>query len=234
MRKQQLVPALLFAFIAFTHGCDSGPDRTPYCETGSKDICAPPGLPFVTSARTRSDACPTGGDCASPLTLTTTVMTQPEPGKICMKGTVAGKNGFAWLILRVSEWNQAETQLVHVLDAKALGIEQVRFTIDRPPTTGLTMFATTAYREVCPAPGACLNGFDLRTGASSANIKVMDRSETVTAPFTNFANVDPKLAFDTSKLGHFIFTLGAGDYDFCVSDLAFLDASGNVVEEDRS
>jgi hypothetical protein len=228
--KNQLVPAVMFTFIAFTHGCDGTPvDKSPYCETRWDAICEPPGFPFVAAVASRSDACPGAGDCSTPLTATTTVMTQPEPGKVCMSGTVAGRDGFAWLIVGVSEWNQWGTHIADVFDAKSLGIEQVRFTVDTPPVTGITMFATSAHRRTCSVPSECLNGFNLHTAPRSGNLKVIDQTETITAPFTTFANDDPNMALDASQLAHFIFVLGAGDYDFCLSGLTFLDATGNVV-----
>ena len=59
---------------------------------------------------------------------------------------------------------------------------------------------------------------------------MFDQTETITAPFTTFANDDPNMAIDASQLAHFIFVLGAGDYDFCLSGFNFLDATGNVVQ----
>lgn len=229
--ERQILCVLMLSFAAFTIGCDSSVDQSPYCRTGREVICKPAGFPFVDSVFPRSDACPAGGDCPSPLTETTTLLTQPQAGKVCMKGTVVGRDGFAWLVVRVSRWNEAETHIVDVLDAPVHGIDQLKFTIEAPPITGMTAFAAVAWRRDCDFPAACQNPFYLRSGPRSADLRVMDHSETVTAPFTDFTNDDPNVAFDTAQLAHFIFVVGAGDYDFCLADLTFLDAAGNAVPE---
>lgn len=231
--KKQLVPAFVVSFIAFTSGCDSpAVDQTPFCDSEHGGLCEPPGFPFVEAIGTLSDACLGPGGCATPITKTTATLTQPQPGTACLEGTVAGRDGFSWLIVAVSRWNQAGGHIVDALDAASRGITQLRFTLDRPPVAGITMFATAAWRRDCPNhPADCMHSFELRTGPRSATLKVMDRSETVTAPFTDFRNEDPNVKFDTSQLVFFIYRLGAGDYDFCLSDFTFLDASGNLVDE---
>jgi len=165
------------SWLGLTASCGSTPeDLVPYCSADSADVCGPVGFPFVASARSRSDACPAGGACAVPLSKTATVVSQPEPGKLCMKGTVVGREGFAWLILAVSHWNRAATDLLDVFDAKALGISELRFTVDRPPTAGVSLFATTAHQRHCDVPSGCLDeGWDLLTGPRSNLVKVIDQ-----------------------------------------------------------
>jgi len=139
--------------------------------------------------------------------LTTTVFTQPQVGQVCMKGAVAGPDGYVWLIATVSRWNKGNNHIVDVFDAKALGITGLQFTIDHPPNTGMSMFATTVKKRDCALPGECLDGWNLMTGPRSNLVKVLDQSETVNAAFVDFASDDPNARFDPSVLGHFIFVV---------------------------
>ena len=218
--------------LGLTAGCDSTPvDLMPYCATDKGVLCAPAGFPYVTQIGSRSDACPSGGQpCDKPMSKTTATVSNPEPGKVCMKGTVAGREGFAWLIVKLDEWNKAMYHIVSPFDADALGIDQVSVRVDTPPTGGITMFATTSHKDQCfGGPPECYDSWDLMTGARTNVVKVISEPGVVTAPFADFAGVDPNQSFNTSHLGDFIFVLGAGDYDFCVSDFKLLDANGNQV-----
>ena len=207
------------------------PDLTPACTSGNGLICAPAALPFVVSAGTRSDACPSdvGSPCPSPMSRTTAALDQPEPGKLCMKGSVAS-GGFAWLLVGMSAWDRTRTNIVGVFDARALGIEGLTFTVDRPPSAGMSLFATTAVARFCAMPSLCLEEWDLMTGPRSGLVKAITESGTVSAPFADFEyQVAPNQALDASAIGHFIFVLGAGDYDFCISDFKFVDGQGAEV-----
>jgi len=223
------------SLLGLTTGCDKDDAsyNTPYCVNGEGTICDPAGLPFVRFASLRSDACqsPVRGNCAMPLSATTATLTQPEAGKVCMKGTVVGKDGFAWLVLGVSRWNQHNTQIFDLLDAGALGIAALQLTVDSPPTTGLSLFATTAHQTMClDGPPECLGEvWNLMTGPRSNLVKPIDTAGPLDAPFTNFARINPNEVLDSTRLGHFIFVVSPGDYDFCVSDFKFLDAQGNEV-----
>jgi hypothetical protein len=222
--------------LSLTTGCDSANvDQTPFCSEANRSICAPPGFPLVNAAGFRSDACPSGGDCAAPLTKTTASLSQPETGKLCMKGTVAGRDGFAWLLLQVDQRNMSFKDVVEVLDAKALGITELRFTIDGPPAAGLSLFGTAIEKSHCEVPGDCYGeGWNLMTGPRSNLVKVIDTAGPVSAPFANFARVNPNEVFNTAALGVFIFVIGPGDYDFCISDFKWVDAQGNVVNSGAS
>jgi hypothetical protein len=209
----------------------SSPDLTPACTSGNGLICAPAALPFVVSAGTRSDACSrdVGTPCPSPASPTTAALDQPEPGKLCMKGSVVA-GGFAWLLVGMSAWDRTRTNIVGVFDARALGIEALSFTIDRPPSAGMSLFATTAVARFCAMPSLCLEEWDLMTGPRTGLVKVIKEPGTVSAPFTDFERqTAPNDALDASAIGHFIFVLGAGDYDFCISDFKFVDGQGAEV-----
>jgi hypothetical protein len=219
--------------LSLTTGCGSTPvDLMPYCAADKGVLCEPAGFPYATAIGSRSDACPTlaGMSCDKPMSKTTATVSNPETGKVCMKGTVAGREGFAWLIVKFDEWNKEMYHIVSVLDADALGIDQLSFKVDTPPMAGITVFATTAHKFQCfGGPPECYDGWDLMTGARTNVVRVISDPGVISAPFANFAGQDPNQSFDTKHLGDFIFILGAGDYDFCVSDFKFLDANGNQV-----
>jgi hypothetical protein len=225
---------LALGLLGLATGCDDSAVSTePYCKAvAGVNVCDPAEFPYVTELGTRSDACPDPGrgSCDAPLSETTAVLSTPEDGKVCLKGTVAGREGFAWLIVQVSKWTEARFNIVETLDAKKPGITELRFNVENPPAEGLTMFATSAHTRHCDVPAGCLNGFDFTTGPRSNIVKVIDESGPVRAPFTDFARSDdPNLKLDTTQLAHFIFVLGAGNYDFCIDGFKFVDISGNEV-----
>jgi hypothetical protein len=147
-----------------------------------------------------------------------------------MKGVVAGSSGWAWLLLGVSKWDRTRTHIVGVLDAKALGIAGITFNVDQPPSVGMSLFATTAALRFCATPPGCLGeGWNLMTGPRSGLVKAIATSGPVNAPFVDFAREDPSQVIDTSALAHFIFVLSPGAYDFCISELKFVDSVGAEV-----
>lgn len=231
--RQRLGLGLLFASLGLASGCGSTPvDTVPYCATDSVNICEPPGFSYVSAAATRSDACPTPmkGPCGTPMSLTTATLTAPDTSKVCMKGSVAGREGFAWLLFHVARWNRAGTDIVTLMNAKAQGITELRFTVDTPPTEGITFVAATAHQTHCATPPDCLGEFwSLMTGPRSNVVRVITESGPVSAPFSDFRRTDPNQVMDTTALADFVFILGAGDYDFCISDFKFVDAQGQEV-----
>jgi hypothetical protein len=235
MTKEQssVVVATSCLGLLLAASCGSDPDvAMPYCASGNGLLCEPAAMPFVVSAGTRSDACPgvVGTPCTMPMSQSTTALSQPEPGKICMKGVVAGPAGWAWLLLGVSKWDRTRTHIVGVLDAKALGIAGLTFNVEKPPTVGMSLFATTAAVRQCAMPVGCLGeGWNLMTGPRSGLVKAIATPGPVNAPFADFARQDPNQVLDTSALAHFIFVLSPGAYDFCISDLKFVDSAGAEV-----
>jgi hypothetical protein len=223
---------LVLGVLGFVTGCESVVDDKPYCADGPGEICAPAGFPFVTSAGTLTD-CQTTPGCTS--TKTTATLSQPQAGTVCLKGTVAaspvpsGGPSFAWLLLSVNSVNQSKTQIVEVFDAKALGITGLQFTIESPPATGVTLFATAAHTSSCSSPPECLSSWSLTTGRADV-VKAFQTAGPESAPFSSFLmRTDPNRVLDSSALSHFIFEVGPGDYDFCVSGLSFVNASGETV-----
>jgi len=177
---------------------------------------ATPGLPFVDSAfaftGSSADGMPTATNESGLMTAT---VSYPEPGKVCM----AGDDGAAlalhlgsnppWDGINVGPGPTTESNF----HAGALGITAVSFTIETPPSTGIAP-AFITHPPDCMPGGA--------RAEQDGNPVIITTSGTTTLSFaTDFDN-----QFDTNAIGGLHFVPGQGDYDFCVSDLKFLDENG--------
>jgi hypothetical protein len=200
------------------------------CGTG---LCAPSGFPFVRSARAISDAC--GYDCPilaadTAVGETTATMSQPEAGKLCLTGIVS-PGGWAQIGLFFVDRSPDRTEILNRFDANALGITQVAFTIDSPPSGGLTVTSAVTVATSCPADFTkCIAyGFDLMTAPGSSVRATYTVPGPQIAPFANFLQTAGTQRFDTSALLDLVFAVGDGPYDFCIHDFKFLDVHGNEV-----
>ena len=217
--------ALMLCSLGLLAACDSAVDDVPYCGGRDGEICEPAGFPFVTSAFILDD-CTTNPGCTA--TATTATLTQPQPGTLCMKGNVPTADGYAWLGLGVSRWNKGGNHIIEAFNAWERGITGLAFTVDHPPPAGVTMFATSVKQTFCSIPSECLYGWNLTTGSRADVIKSFTMTGPVTAPFSSFQR-NPNDVFNTDALAHFMFVVGPGVYDYCVSDLRFVNASGDPV-----
>jgi hypothetical protein len=219
-------------------GSDSG---GPSAE--SIDILqSPAGFPFVVGAAVADDLCDTGTAHSCSLGKnptagsTTATLSNPEDGKVCIKGTVA-PGGDAFIVLWFTQYNALEsyniTAVLKPFDAAALGITQVAFSVDSPPSNGVTVQAVVLKRLDCPGGGQdCRTaGFALMDAPNSGVQVVIKDPGPVVAPFANFEQTDKTLTttFDTTELDAVLFVVIDGAYDFCIHDFKFLDPSGNEV-----
>lgn len=196
----------------------------PACVSGENTICLPSGFSFVKATFAHSNTC--NGICpaASPVGPWTILLSQPQAGTLCMSGTNPDPTGTG-LALSFPEFGQLSPGTLMVLkrfNADLLNITQVRFTIDSPPSGGISVSATTLNSDVC-------NGNDCRLGFALPNR--ITASGTTTASLVDFISDwnPPKPVFDTRALDTIDFAVGPGDFDFCVHDFQFLDANGAVV-----
>jgi hypothetical protein len=231
LEKISSVVLLVVCGLGLALGC-SGPDSKPYCADGTGRICGPSGLPFVQWVAVRDDACASSSstDCVKPTSATEVALTQPESGKVCAKGTVAGRDGYVWLMLGVGGWNKGLTVATDTLRAKDLGIAALSFNVETPPSTGVTLFATAVHASECDAPPSCLGeGYQLLTGPRANTIKTFNVAGVQQAPLANFSRDNPNDVLDLNQLHDFIFVVNPGDFDFCISDLRFMAADGQEV-----
>jgi hypothetical protein len=239
MLKAMTIGLSLCSLVVAVSGCSGDDDaaEVPYC-ADEKDalICKPAGVAGVEVAGVRSDACADSKvsqrNCPDASSETTVTLSQPEDGKLCMKGTAADPNGWVWLIMGVGSWNKQLTAVTSVLDAKKLGATGLSFTLENPPADGLTLLAGTAHGHDCGSagpPGCLGEGYVLMTGPRSNQFRSLMESGEQQAPFKDFSRSDPYDPFDIEQLHDFIFEIPPGDYDFCVSDFHFVDAKGHDV-----
>ena len=223
----------LFSALALPAACASGSSSPPSdpCASGH---CAPSGFPFVTSSRAISDACVDQGcpllAANTPVGKTTATLSQPESGKLCLSGTVS-PGGWAFLGVLFSVKSQDQTEILKKFDAAWLGITQLEFTIDSPPSGGVGVHAGISLSSTCTDDKLdCLSSpFSLMTGpSSSARVNITSPGRVI-APFANFKQTDGNQSFDTSALDDLGFDVGPGSYDFCVHGFKLLDAQGNEV-----
>jgi lysophospholipase L1-like esterase len=127
--------------------------------------------------------------------------------------------------------NQDRTEVLKKFDAKDLGITQVAFSIDSPPSGGVDVSAAITTATSCPGDsfGCFTYGFDLMTAAGSSVPADYTTPGRVIAPFANFIQAIGTQSFDTSALEHLVFGVASGSYNFCIHDFKFLDAQGNEV-----
>ena len=218
---------------ASTNGGTAGTSSTSVADSCQTGPCVPSGFPFVTRALAISDAC--GSNCPlsaanTPSGETTATLSQPVAGTLCLSGAVAPA-GWAQIALTFATKSQDNTQVLSKFDAKSLGITQVAFTIDSPPSAGVSVSAAVTTATSCPGNllGCFTYGFDLMTGPGSSVAANYTRPGQVTAPFANFLQSVGSQSFDTSALDHLVFGVGSGSYNFCIHDFKFLDAQGNEV-----
>ena len=204
---------------------DAGPSpiSAPDCVNGPNAACLPSGFPFVQSSFAHSSVC--NGICqiASPAG-TTILLRQPTTGTICLSGTNSASDGTGLLV--------DFTVLAHVgpapgdnvvlkrFNADLLGITQLRFAVDRPPSGGITVSAATLHSDLCHGVDCLTFGFVLPNRIT--------QSGTTTAFLRDFAS-NTAQTFDTRALDDIDFAVGPGDFDFCIRDFQLLDAAGAEV-----
>jgi hypothetical protein len=197
------------------------PIPAPPCGTGENTSCLPSGFPFARSAFAHSYAC--NGICpaVSPAGPWTIVLNQPQTGTLCLSGTNPHPmgTGLSLDFTTLAQLSPSSLMVLERFNADLLGIKQVRFTIDSPPSGGISVSAYTLHADVCNGVD-CLTFFALPTRVTAAG--------TITVALVDFVATPPQ-TFDTRALDAIGFDVGPGDFNFCVHDFQFLDANGAVV-----
>jgi hypothetical protein len=195
--------------------------------------CTPSQVPFADAAIAVSDTC--GSTCPllaadTPPGETTATLSQPKAGTLCLSGVVS-PGGWAQIVLVFAVRNQERTAILRTFDANALGITQMEFTIDSPPSGGVSVSAAITTALSCPDGlfGCFTYGFDLMIAPGSSVPANYTTPGPVIAPFADFKQTVDTQTFNTSALEHVVFSVGVGSYDFCIRDFKFLDAQSNEV-----
>jgi hypothetical protein len=107
--------------------------------------------------------------------------------------------------------------LGRVFSAPDLGIEAVRFTIETPPSSGI-LPALITFGPACDETAWADAARD------DTRVVITSNGTTTLSLATDFVP-----ALDTNAIGALNFNVGPGAYDYCITDLDFLDANGNEV-----
>jgi len=192
----------------------------------SYDLACPlDGFPFVQSIN------------AASIRDATVSVTRPRAGTLCLSGAGSSSSmdpSFGVLVLVLSTRNPDQTQVFSALDLDMRGITQLAFTLESPPSPGLLIEATSITSLSCPGNrtecATPVPGFALMTGPGSSTRLSITSEGRVVVPFANFEQANPVSgSFDTTALDHIAFHGSGGAFDFCLSDVEFLDASGKPV-----
>jgi hypothetical protein len=152
--------------------------------------------------------------------------------RLCVSGTADAANGSGWgvlLVLPVTDFDEATEMIVAPFDARALGADRVRFTLTDPPASGMVPEIVQLTSASCKTVPDCFMSF-------SRSEAVFDPG-TITVPLADYTQADldhPGTTLDPgliSGLQFYVPTLPGLQlsYDFCLDDIAFIDAAGREV-----
>jgi len=164
------------------------------------------------------------------------------PGRFCMSGNLepAPNNWGALLglpLTRATSTDGMVTAIDAPFGAAARGIAQLQFTVDPPPAAGLGVHFAAVQRADCLDIPACFTAAPFVLGDDGGAEIVLKESGPVTAALASFIQPswgNPALPFDPNLISSLQFAPSSlrgavVPYDFCVSDVRFLDAAGQEV-----
>ena len=182
-----------------------GPGPGGGCQNGVCMSCIWPtnGMSFATGMFTTTD------DSGA-----TTANLRTEAGVVCMSGTSAEYAILRLAVGRPDTIVAADGSKGKPFNASLLGITEVGFTIEAPPSAGLVPGLLTESPKTGPLEFVLQsNGHDISTSSTSS----------MRVPLTDYRNSD---APDTSRLLALEFSVGiAAHYDFCIRSLKFFDTN---------
>jgi len=183
-------------------------------------------IPFATAVFPSTDACPNQRSGFTPQPSTTVAEVRRDaPGSYCLSGEVS--TGQVKLVVSFDHINDLPMPAVHgPLDAVALGVSAIQFTLESPPASGLNVALSNVIRDACGAMDLCIN-----TGLFITSDGVPIRFTDAGTQTLRLADLEPGAeavgaALDMSRFAGIEFRLNPGPFDFCVHDVRLLDASG--------
>jgi hypothetical protein len=167
--------------------------------------------------------------------MTTATLTVPEPGKICVSGTLApvAEYGSADLVVFLSPRGADATCILEPFDPREHDIAALSFDLDQLPAARMTLTLAVIQTPQCDDWWQCVDG-GIYTWLTP------DREEIgQVLPGTTVARLDELVGDDLQEplaahwISDFALTLDASPvelpYEFCISNIQLLDAAGNVV-----
>src|SRR5262245_29041147 len=210
------------------------PGSRPVSETGiCNNLFSADDIPFATAIFAISDACPSQRRNAAPMPSSTVADVRHEaPGKYCVRGVLAS-GGFVSVIVSFDHINDVPAPPFHgPLDAQAIGITQLRFTLESPPATGLQVTPSSVVSDECPfSSDQCIqSGFYILDAAGAPS--TITEPGTYTVRFSDLRpgpGVPSTLSLDTTRLAGIELQLNPGELDFCLGDVQLDDAANPVL-----
>jgi len=179
------------------------------------------GIPFVRGVMLWSEPLPTTD--LTDLDANRGVVTFPEPGKVCVAGTVVTGDAANLLLVTGQPLGSERYEL---LDLAALGAEFVRFDLEWPAQDRWLEFdVSTAEPTGCVYDtqdmfGLISNGKHARwTGSGTSTLPLAD--------FEYYWGAHPDATLDLTRVVKLAFSVpGLGDFEFCFSNVQFRDGDG--------
>jgi hypothetical protein len=215
--------AALAAYLALEErgGGDPGCVGYPREHTSDCSLDAATGIPFAAIVYPLTDG------------VSNARLRNPEPGRVCIKGTMIekGRAAISFIVTRTRSGSEPTTSESYPLevdpfDLQALGISAIEFTITDPPAGGVSLELRSVVKPECSAEYDCLGPIFSWAGP---NARVVE-TKTVRAEMTEFEPADP----GPTHIWAFNFwgnssSESSTNYDFCLSDVKFLDSQGALV-----
>ena len=215
--------------VSQTLGGELVPDGGPPCSNTKTQWIGASGLRL-----TPSNAVLAIGDGAS-----TFCVSSPQPGKVCFRGTAAdaGAQYTGWGTALLVRLDSVDAGLESPFDAQSAGIAGFRFTASG--TGDLPTGLRVGVAEV-DEPGLPNENNPFLAGAGIRNLKsdgsAVELFRDMTQP--SWTKLPAGTVLDSSRLYALRFQVPASpgrsiDYEVCISDLAWVDASGEPLPPDR-
>lgn len=179
------------------------------------------GMPFVRGAFPNADG-------------ETPLLDNPEPGKLCLSGTVSS----GWAALVLSFIVNDSSAPVHGLDLTGLGVARLRFKLEAPPADGISVQFASIFPG-CTVEGPECLAFGFFAGSETSDALFSTASEgTISVSIASVRRaswVEPTVELDLKNLAHL--SIGVGQiyaattsYSYCVSEFTLLDSGGQEIK----
>jgi hypothetical protein len=164
-------------------------------------------------------------------------LSTPRPGQICVSGTIPdlGADKFAQLslVFLLSRRDLTGTCMLSAFDPYAFGIAALSFDIDRIPDALVYLGFSAIQAPECPGDNGACTKDGIYDWVTPDRQQIVELSPgTIVAPLDDFVGDTLPEPMSAHWISHFEIDVITGaelPVEFCVSDIQFLDADGEVV-----
>lgn len=167
---------------------------------------------------------------------TVATMRVPGPGTLCYQGTLAANlnnDSYAELILALDHRGDAGKCVYSVFDAVALGVSAIEFTLADVPLVQVYLTARSIVSAECEDPSRCTGELNVWLTPDREEIVELTPG-TQRAMLADLIGSDSLMPLDRRRISLFSLRMSGiakpVDFDFCVSDVRFLDDAGDEVD----